>query len=97
MKYSILFIISCLIFLGCETTLDRMETWLGSEEHELMSSWGAPDRTIESGDKRIHTWDDRNGYGEIICTKTFTVDSKGIIISATTSFLSYEYYQLLTL
>jgi len=85
MKYSILFIISCLIFLGCETTLDRMETWLGSEEHELMSSWGAPDRTIESGDKRIHTWDARNGYGEIICKKTFTVESNGRIYSATTN------------
>ena len=85
MKYSILFIISCLIFLGCETTLSRMETWLGHEEHELMSSWGAPDRTIESGNMKIHTWDNKNMQGGVVCTKSFTVKSNGRIYSATTN------------
>jgi hypothetical protein len=81
------FIITIALTLaGCVGTGEAMKTWLGHDEAKVLASWGAPDKTAHASGKTFHTWDARNGYGQIICTKTFVIDS-GIIKSYSTNCL----------
>lgn len=59
----------------------------GHNESELVSSWGAPTRVIDTRDGyRILTWENYSlqyKWGQFIqnvCSKSFTVDSRGTII-----------------
>ena len=74
-----------LALAGCAA--DAMKTWLNHPETELLASWGAPDKTARSGGKTFHTWDGRNGYGQIICTKTFVIGTNKLIESYSTDCL----------
>jgi hypothetical protein len=67
-----------LLLSSCATTADAMRSWLGSSKNDLVESWGVPDRTekLDNG-KQVLTWDGRNGYGQIICIKSFTIGSSG--------------------
>jgi len=74
---------ACLFALvSCGPTLkEAMDSWLNHSESDLVSSWGAPNKVLDTRDgKRILTWESRWGdYGKNICKKTFTVDEKGIV------------------
>jgi hypothetical protein len=67
-----------LLLVGCAAA--QMKTWLGSSKNDLVAKWGVPHRSerLDNG-KQVLTWDARNGYGRIICTQTFIVDSYGTI------------------
>lgn len=60
--------------VGCATA--NMKAWFGHSKYDLVSAWGVPDRSekLDNG-KQVLTWDARNGYGQIICNNTFTIDS----------------------
>lgn len=71
-----------LLFIGCTTTQSVMDSWLGHDESELISSWGAPDSTFELKDgTKIYTWKRvwRNNYGTQEGRQSFTIDSNGKI------------------
>ncbi|MHC4714787.1 MAG: hypothetical protein ACYTAN_16205 [Planctomycetota bacterium] len=59
-----------------------MSSWLDKPADELISSWGAPDTTIERDDGgRVLTWitisaAEGNVY---TCRQSFTVNSAGIV------------------
>ncbi len=73
-KFIVLFFSIWLV--GCASA--NMKTWLGHSKNDLVTQWGAPDRSekLDNG-KQVLTWDGRNGYGQIICTQTFIIDSNG--------------------
>ena len=60
-----------------------MEPWVGRQESELISDWGAPNEISEHPNgKRVLTWITYLGpYGGEICRKNFTVDESGEIHS----------------
>jgi len=76
-------VVALLALAGC--TADVMKGWVGHSETELLASWGAPDKTAQSGGKKFHTWDGRNGAGQIICTRTFVIDASGFVQSFSTN------------
>jgi len=85
MKYILVFILFALS--SCAASTDAaMKTWVGHPEPELLSVWGAPDKTTTSGTKTIHTWAGRNTYGQIICSKTFVVANTRIESYSTDCF-----------
>jgi hypothetical protein len=48
---------------------------------DAIMAWGAPDRSSEiAGGKKVHTYDLRNGYGNIVCKASF-IEENGIIVS----------------
>ena len=64
---------------GCASTKTDMETWMGSTEAKMLSSWGAPQSAIETGDgSRILTWESPWGKNEM-CRQSFTIDRAGIV------------------
>jgi hypothetical protein len=73
--------VALVALVGCTSTEEVMKSWMGSRESEVVSRWGAPDRVIDTRDGlRVLTWDQRWGqYGQNTCSKSFTVDSGGII------------------
>lgn len=80
---SIKLVIPILLILfstGCVSTADVMKSWTGQSETELLSRWGAPDSSIQTGDgKRILTWKTLwNSQNNIYtCRKSFTVGADG--------------------
>jgi hypothetical protein len=71
-----------LLISGCATHKSEMESWLGHQESELVSTWGAPNKALDTRDgKRILTWEFPWQLGQIYgtCRKSFTVDEAGII------------------
>jgi hypothetical protein len=74
--------IACLLaFVGCVTTRDVMQSWVGAPESRLVSAWGVPDKVLDTRDgNRMMTWESRWGNRlQFVCRKTFTVDKGGII------------------
>ena len=81
--------IACLVGLiglsGCTTTANKMASWVGRPEADLLSSWGAPDSSanLPNGTK-IYTWkqpwQDANG-GFHQGRATFTVDANGNVVN----------------
>ncbi len=64
---------------GCASTKTEMETWVGSTEAKVLSSWGAPQSTIEAGDgSRILTWESPYGKNKV-CRQSFTIDDARIV------------------
>lgn len=75
-------VVVCLTFLvSCAGTKAVMDSWMGHKESELVSTWGAPHRAMDTRDgKRILTWESRWGnHRQNICSKSFTVNEKGVI------------------
>lgn len=55
---------------------------MGHKDTEIISLWGDPSSTYATQDEsRILTWKNYNFNQEKNCTKSFTVDKKGIIIA----------------
>ena len=57
----IVFLISIVVLLvaGCTTKLEHeniLNSWLGSQESDIVASWGPPDGFYEDGEKRYLTW-----------------------------------------
>lgn len=75
---AILILVSALVLGGCATAQQVGESWMGLTETQLLTSWGAPTRTATSGSKTIHTWERRNGYGQVTCQQTMVV-SNGVV------------------
>jgi len=59
-----------------------MDSWVGKPATELMSSWGAPDTSLQLADgSQALTWKKvwwRSGYRHE-CRQSFTVDSYGTV------------------
>lgn len=69
------FTVAALFVAGCAST--TLGSWVGHGEAELVSQWGAPDRSLELKDgSRVLTWE-RNGRNG--CIPSFTVDSSGVV------------------
>lgn len=62
-----------------------METWIGSEEQELLTRWGAPNRSQQSSDLMFHTytWGHSstgvNGFGAVVSQATYRCDATFIL------------------
>jgi hypothetical protein len=68
---------------ACMTIQERMDTWIGSTDAEMMSKWGAPDRQARAADGvRILTYKDRDHRRRVACKRTFTVDAQHRIVDA---------------
>jgi hypothetical protein len=49
----------------------------------LMANWGAPDLESQGGGgARVLTYQGRNGYGQIVCRRSFTVNAEHRIVAA---------------
>ncbi len=61
------------LFTGCAQHTERMEAGVGQTETELLSAWGAPDKsvTLDNG-KTIHSWLNAHGTRDSgpTCKKT---------------------------
>ncbi len=71
-----------LLFLttGCVSTADVMKSWVGESESKLVSRWGAPDASVQTGDgKRVVTWKTLwNSSGNLYtCRRSFTIGAEG--------------------
>ena len=60
MKSSLIIFVSAFLLSSCVsyseprmTTKEVMETWIGHNESSLISSWGIPTRTYESGNQKF--------------------------------------------
>lgn len=65
---------------ACVSTDDRMRSWVGKDESELLSQWGAPDSALQANDgKRILTWKTLSGEGGNLytCRQSFTIGTDG--------------------
>jgi hypothetical protein len=54
---------------------------MGSQEVDLLSSWGAPDKTAEAGGKKFHSYKIKGGFGGVLCQGTFIIDAVGIVVN----------------
>ncbi len=80
--------ILCLgLFLGACTTVStkgygqQLDTWIGSTEDELISQWGVPISSYETGKHKylkFHRDYGRNQYGELYCDVTMIFTNKRI-------------------
>jgi len=63
------------LLAGCDYSQDRLDTWIGHTEASLLSSWGGPDRVLESGAVKYLTYDTRNFYGDTIGNNTVQINT----------------------
>ena len=65
------------LLAGCGTYGDqaRHDSWIGKTEASLLSSWGGPDRVLESGAVKYLTYDIRNFYGDTIGNNTVQINT----------------------
>ena len=89
-------IVAALMLAGCQgspmgnlingernyTLNDAMQSWVGSSESELVSSWGVPNGSYQNKDGTIvltwqQYWETQLSYG--YCKKIFLVDPQGVI------------------
>jgi len=50
MKKALLITILVTTLFSCVSQRTKLNTWLGSSKHDLIMSWGPPDRTADDGD-----------------------------------------------
>ena len=67
--------------MGCTTTSEVMESWVGSDESKLIEAWGVPDSTMTLADgKKAYTWkrvwSDKNGVHQGRQTFIVGIDGK---------------------
>lgn len=78
--------VACTLSLSCASALQKnMESWMGSQESQLLAAWGAPDTRVsltEGGTVYtwIDTWYQQNGQ-PASCRKTFTMDTRGVVVN----------------
>ena len=77
--------IACTL-IGCASTGKVMDTWIGHEEGELISTWGAPSNTLALEDRTVHTWNsqfDLALFGAhpqtYHCARTFTIQNGRVV------------------
>ena len=72
---------------ACVRMSTIMQSWVGATDADVVSQWGAPDRSIRLADSsRVLTWD-RHG-----CTQSLTVNRTGRIVGwSTTGCPKYLY------
>jgi hypothetical protein len=73
---SALVVLLCLISTGCVSTSELMQSWVGTDESELLSRWGAPDSSAQTNDgRKILTWKIlwNDGANIYTCRKSFTI------------------------
>jgi hypothetical protein len=73
-------IIPIILLAGCASSSDIGKAWVGYPEEKLLTQWGAPSRTAKAGEKTIHTWERRNGYGKITCQQTMVISPTGYVV-----------------
>ena len=71
-------IIMLLFIFGCTTPGAIMQSWVGKQESDLISEWGAPDSVAELKDgTKVLTWkrkwDDNKQEGR----QSFTINAEG--------------------
>lgn len=77
-------IIATLLFIvGCTTPKAVMQSWVGEQESDLISRWGAPDSTVELKDgTKVYTWkriwSDKRGVHQ--GRQSFTISAEGKVI-----------------
>jgi hypothetical protein len=77
-----MFFATVFVLVGCASTYNEMEKWIGHKDTEIISLWGTPSSTYATQDEtKILTWKNYNFNQDKTCTKSFTVDKKGIIIA----------------
>ncbi len=71
-----------LTLTGCASTYNEMEKWMGQKDTEIISLWGTPSSTrVTEDESKVLTWKNYNFNRDRTCTKSFTVDKKGIIVA----------------
>ena len=70
------------LFTGCAQHSEPMKAWVGHSETELLSEWGAPDKsvTLDNG-RTIHTWLNEHETRDsgTACKKNFVVNHYNIV------------------
>lgn len=91
MRRSVLAVSSALALLtaGCVTTAKVMNSWVGHDDSDLVSKWGAPARSITLRDgKRVMTWQklwtDQGGTRQV-CEQNFTLSPAGTVVDWSTT------------
>jgi len=76
-------IIMLLFIVGCTTPRAVMRSWVGHQESDLISSWGAPDSMVELKDgTKVYTWKRvwNDNYGVHQGRQSFTINAEGKVI-----------------
>lgn len=77
----LLTLLLAITLIGCGASIQKkMQSWVGADESQLLSSWGAPDTSLDTADgKRIHTWKTLWNYNGNMytCRQSFTIDTEG--------------------
>lgn len=83
-------IIMITLLIGCASTSDTMESWIGAQESELVAKWGQPDEVVPNDpDGRIYVYikenyrssrpsDDLYRYGSGTRTSDIPGDNKAL-------------------
>jgi hypothetical protein len=75
-----LFLVAFVPLVGCASTYNEMDKWMGHKDSEIISLWGAPSSVHETDDgKKILTWKKYNFNQDKTCTRSFTTDKYGVI------------------
>ena|ERR1035437_2526656 len=73
-------LVAIVSMVGCASTYNEMEKWVGHKDSEIVSLWGSPSSTHDTQDgTKILTWKKYNFNQDKTCTKSFTIDKDGII------------------
>ncbi len=84
-----LILILGLFITGCTTKQDHediLNSWLGSSEEDIVTSWGPPNGFYENGDTRYLTWSESRS-GVIPGTPTtYTTTNYGGIVTTSTNY-----------
>jgi hypothetical protein len=68
--------------LACVSSSSVMQSWVGKSSSELITAWGAPDKTAAlDGGASAMTWVTVSGnqYGVATCRRTFVADVQGVV------------------
>ncbi len=74
-KAAVAAIISFGLLAGCMTDQEKRSSWIGHTEASLLSSWGGPERIMESGTVKYLTYEFRNGDGNRTTTNTVQINT----------------------
>jgi uncharacterized protein YcfL len=76
-------ILMLFLIVGCTTPTAVMQSWVGKQESDLISSWGAPDSMVELKDgTKVCTWKRvwTDNYGVHQGRQSFTINAEGKVI-----------------
>jgi len=82
---SILIIIFVLVVISMLTSCASDQTpsiyWKGHSLSEMLTELGTPDKSVEYGGGKSHTYKYCDAHGELCCNHIFQVDSNDIIVN----------------